>query len=220
MVLQFKTICLLVCSKNGLIIQNHLLTCLFVCFLKNGLIIQKPFTYLFACLENGLQFKNHLLTCLLEKWFTIQNHLNTSAKLFIIIIIIHQYLENEFRTLTFFYLLNFEHDSTIFPPLLLTYTFDVLYLIRQHNQPNTIRYLLCVIYYALCTMHYALCTIYYSLYTMYYALCTMHYVLYTMHYALCTIHYAYVFMRIHTYLLFYMYLYVFTISSGKFDEIP
>ena len=99
-------------------------------------------------------------------------------------------MENEFRTLTFFCLLNFEHDSTIFPPLFLAYTFDVLYLIRQHNQPNTIRYLLCVIYYALCTIHYILCTMYYSLYTMHYALCTMHYALCIIYYALCTMHYA------------------------------
>ena len=42
---------------------------------------------------------------------------------------------------------------------------------------------------------------------------TMHYVLCTMYYALCIIHYA--FIRIHTYLLFYMYSYVFTISHGN-----
>ena len=153
-----------------------------------------------------MQFKNHLLTCLLEKWFTIQNHLNTNAKQFIIIIIIHLYLENEFRTLTFFCLLNFEHDSTIFPPFLLAYTFDVLDLISQHNKPNTICYLLCMIYYALCHMHYALCTIHYTL-------CTMHYAIFTMQYSLCTMHYA--FIRIHTCLLFYTYSYVFTISHGN-----
>ena len=151
--------------------------------------------------------------------------------------------KNRFRTLTFFCLLKFEHDSTIFPPLLLAYTFDVLDHIRQHNQLNTIRYSLCTMHYALCTMQYTLCTIYYSIFTMHYALCimyyalfdiyyalyTMHYILctihcalctmhralYTMHCVLCTMHYAYVFMRIHTYLLFYMYLYVFTISHGN-----
>ena len=58
------------------------------------------------------------------------------------------------------------------------------------------------------TMHYALFTIHYALCTIYYALCTMHYVL-------CIIHYAYVFVRIHTYLLFYTYSYVFTISRGN-----
>ena len=147
--------------------------------------------FLLACLKNGLQFKNHL---------------NTSAKQFIIIIIIHSYLENEFRTITFFCLLNFEHDSTIFPPLLLAYTFDVLDHIRQHNQLNTIRYSLCTMHYALCTMHYSVCTMHYSL-------CTMHYALFTMHYALCTMHYL--FILVHTYLLFYTYSYVFTISHGN-----
>ena len=99
------------------------------------------------------------------------------------------------------------------PPLLLAYTFDVLYLIRQHNQPNTIRYLLCVIYYARFTMRDLLCVIYYTRFTMHYVLCTMHYALFTMHYALCTMHYALI--RIHTYLLFYTYSYVFTISHGN-----
>ena len=100
-------------------------------------------------------------------------------------------LENDFEYSPF--LLNkLEHDSTIFSPLLLAYTFDVLDLIHQYNQPNTIRYLLCTIYYARFTMHYTLCT-------MYYLLCTIHYALYTMHY-------IYVFIRIHTYLLFYTYL--------------
>ena len=105
-----------------------------------------------------------------------------------------------------FCLLNLSTTPQLCPPLLLAYTFDVLYLIRQHNQPNTIRYLLCVIYYALCTMHYILCIIHYALFTMHYALFTIHYALCTMHYALCTIHYVFVFIRIHTYLLFYMYL--------------
>ena len=43
----------------------------------------------------------------------------------------------------------------------------------------------------------------------------MHYALFTIHYALCTMHYVYVFIRIHTYLLFYTYSYVFTISHGN-----
>ena len=118
-----------------------------------------------------------------------------------------------------FCLLNLRTTPQLCPPLFLSYTFDILDLIRQHNQPNTIRYLLCTIYYALCTIHYALCTMHYILCTIYYALFTMHYLLYTMHYALCTMHYelctrhyAYVFIRIHTYLLFYTYSYVFTIS--------
>ena len=121
-----------------------------------------------------------------------------------------------------FCLLNLSTTPQLYPPLLSAYTFDVLDLIRQHNQPNTIRYLLCVIYYALYTMHYALCTMHYILYTMHYVLCTMHYTLCimyyalcTMHYALCTMHYAYVFILIHTYLLFYTYSYVFTISRGN-----
>ena len=129
-----------------------------------------------------------------------------------------------------FCLLNLSTTPQLCPPLLLSYTSDVLDHIHQHNQPNTIRYLLCAIYYKLYTMNYALCIIYYVLCTMHYTLCiihyalcimryalfTMHYVLCTMHYALhyslCTIHYAYVFIRIHTYLLFYTYSYVFTIS--------
>ena len=123
-----------------------------------------------------------------------------------------------------FFLLNLSTTPQFCPPLLLSYIFDVLNLIRQYNQPNTIRDLLCMIYYALYTMHYALCTMHYTLYTihyalftMHYALCTIHYVLcamyyllYTMHYALCTMHYL--FIRIHTYLLFYTYSYIFTIS--------
>ena len=95
------------------------------------------------------------------------------------------------------------------PPLLLAYTFDVLYLIRQYNQPNTIRYLLCMIYYArdlLCTMHYVLCIIHYTLCTMHYSLCTMHYILCTIHYALCTMHYSLCTMH---YALFTMHLYIF-----------
>ena len=121
-----------------------------------------------------------------------------------------------------FCLLNLSTTSQLCPPLLLANTFDVLYLIRQHNQPNTIRYLLCVIYYALytmyyalCTMHYLLCTMHYALFTMHYALYTMQYEIFTMHYALYTMHYAYVFVRIHTYLLFYTYSYVFIISRGN-----
>ena len=49
-----------------------------------------------------------------------------------------------------------EHDSTIFPYLLLAYTFDILDHIRQHNQPNTIHYSLCTMHYALYTIHYTL----------------------------------------------------------------
>ena len=105
-----------------------------------------------------------------------------------------------------FCLINLSTTPQFCPSLLLSYTFDVLNLIRQHNQPNTIRYLLCAIYYALYSMHYAL-------YSMHYALCTMHYLLCTMHYVLCTMHYL--FIRIHTYLLFYTYSYVFTISHGN-----
>ena len=138
-----------------------------------------------------------------------------------------------------FYLLNLSTTPQFCPPLLLSYTFDVLNLIRRYNQPNTIRYLLCVIYYTLCTMHYALCIIYYALCTIYYALCiiyyalctihytlyTIHYALYTMHYELCIMHYAlftmhYVFICIHTYLLFYTYSYIFTISHGKSVRNP
>ena len=118
-----------------------------------------------------------------------------------------------------FCLLNLSTTPQLCQPLILAYTFDVLDLIRQHNQPNTIRYLLCVIYYALCiiyyalcTMHYVLCTMHYSLYAMHYALCTMHYALCTMHYALCIRIYTYsyvftilyVFIHIHTYSLFHV----------------
>ena len=104
-----------------------------------------------------------------------------------------------------FCLLNLSTTPQLCPHLLLAYTFDVLDLIRQHNQPNTIRYLLCVIYYALYTMHYAL-------FIMHYALCTMYCALFTMHYALCIriYTYSYVFIRIyyficiHTYSLFHV----------------
>ena len=118
----------------------------------------------------------------------------------------------------FFCLLNLSTTPHLCPALLLTYTFDVLDLIHQHNQPNTICYLLCTIYYALYTMHYALCTMHYILCTMHYSLCTMHYALFTIHYALCIIYYAlctmhtylyvfiriYYFIRIHTYSLFHV----------------
>ena len=122
-----------------------------------------------------------------------------------------------------FCLLNLSTTLQLCPPLLLAYTFDVLYLIRQHNQPNTIRYLLCAIYYALYTMHYALCIIHYTLCTMHYVLCiihyvlcTMYYLLYTMHYALCTMHiYLYVFIRIYYFIRIHTYSYVFTISRGN-----
>ena len=109
----------------------------------------------------------------------------------------------------FFCLLNLSTTPQLCPPLLLTYTFDVLDLICQYNQPNTICYLLCAIYYALHTMHYALCTMHYALYTMHYALFTIHC---TMHYALCIRIYTYsyvftilyVFIHIHMYLLFHV----------------
>ena len=120
-----------------------------------------------------------------------------------------------------FCLLNLSTTPQLCPLLLLAYTFDVLDLIHQHNQPNTIRYLLYAIYYArcimhnaLCTMHYALCTIYYALCTMHYVLCTMHYALFTMHYALYTMHYA-LCIYIYTYSYVFTILYVFTISCGN-----
>ena len=121
-----------------------------------------------------------------------------------------------------FCLLNLSTTPQLCPPLLLSYTFDVLDHIHQHKQPNTIRYLLCAIYYTLCTMHYALCTMHYALCTMHYLLCTMYYALFTMHYALCTMHMYYVLCTMHMhYALFtmhyvlciriYTYSYVFTI---------
>ena len=115
-----------------------------------------------------------------------------------------------------FCLLKLSTTPQLCPPLLLSYTFDVLNLIRQYNQLNTIRFF----YYGRFTMRNLLCVIYYALYTMHYVLFTMHYTLCTMHYALCIIYYAictmhYVFIRIHTYLLFYTYSYVFTISHGN-----
>ena len=104
-----------------------------------------------------------------------------------------------------FCLLNLSTTPQFCPPLLLSYTFDVLHHIRQHNQLNTIRYLLCTIYYARFTMHYTLCTIYYALCTTHYALCTMHYALciriYTYSYVFTIL---YVFIRIYMYLLFQM----------------
>ena len=115
-----------------------------------------------------------------------------------------------------FCLLNLSTAPQLCSPLLLTYTFDVLDLIRQHNQPNTIRYLLCAIYYILCTMHYALCTLHYLLCIMHYALFTIHYALYTMHYVLCTMHtYLYVFIHIYYFIRIHTYSYVFTISRGN-----
>ena len=124
-----------------------------------------------------------------------------------------------------FCLLNLSTTPQLCPPLLLSYTFDVLDHIHQHKQPNTIRYLLCAIYYALCTMHYLLCTMHYALCVIHYALCTMHYALFTMHYALCiyTMHYLlctmytylYVFIRIYYFIRIYTYSYVFIISHGN-----
>ena len=151
-------------------------------------------------------------------WFK-SKPLNISVKQFIIINTL-VFDKNRFRTLTFFCLLNFEHDSTIFPPFLLAYTFDVLDLTSQHNQPNTICYLLCTIYYvrftmhyALCTVHCALCNMHYALFTMHYALCTIHYALFTVYYVLCIYTYSYVF----TILYVFICIYYFTWKSG---EIP
>ena len=125
-----------------------------------------------------------------------------------------------------FCLLNLSTTSQLCPPLLLAYTFDVLDLIRQHNQPNTIRYLLYVIYYALYTIHYILCTMHYALYTMHYALCIIYYALYTMHYALCiihyvlcTVHYAYVFRRIIR-IYYFICIHTYSLFMWKSDEIP
>ena len=114
-----------------------------------------------------------------------------------------------------FCLLNLSTTSQLCPPLFLAYTFDVLDLIRQHNQPNNIRYLLCTMHHVLCIIYYALYAMRYALYTMHYALYTMHYTLWTIHYTLCIIYYALVFIRIHKYLLFYTHSYVFTISRGN-----
>ena len=116
-------------------------------------------------------------------------------------------LENNFEYSPFL-LTKLEHDSTIFPSLLLAYTFDVLDHIHQHNQPNTIRYLLCAIGYALYTMHYALFTMHYALCIIYYTLCTMYFALFTMHYVLCTMHYI-LFIHIYTYSYIFTILYVF-----------
>ena len=120
-----------------------------------------------------------------------------------------------------FCLLYLSTTPQLCPSLLLSYTFDVLDHIHQHNQPNTIHYLLCTLYYTLCTMHYALYTMHHALYTMHYALCIIYYALCTMHYTLCTIHYA-LCIRIYTYLLFYMYSYIFIrihYLTWKSDEI-
>ena len=121
-----------------------------------------------------------------------------------------------------FCLLNLSTTPQRCPPLLLAYTFDVLYLICQHNQPNTIRYLLCAIYFALYTMHYPLCTIHYSLCIMHYALCIIYYALCTMHYALFTMYYA-LCIRIYTYSYVFTILYVFIriyYFTWKSGEIP
>ena len=128
-----------------------------------------------------------------------------------------------------FCLLNLSTTLQFCPPLLLSYTFDILNNIHQHNQPNTIRYFLCAIYYVLCTMHYALCTMHYALCTMHYALCTMHYTLCTMYYLLCTIYYSLftihyaLCIRIHTYSLFHVeiwrnpVIFVLTRSSRRIE---
>ena len=131
-----------------------------------------------------------------------------------------------------FCLLNLSTTPQLCPSLLLSYTFDVLDHIHQHNQPNTIRYLLCMIYYALYTMHYVLCTMHYALCTMHYALCPMHYSVCTMHYTLCTMHtylyvfiHIYYFIRIHTYSLVHMEIWrnlvilVLTRSSSRVEKL-
>ena len=107
-----------------------------------------------------------------------------------------------------FCLLNLSTTPQLCPPLLLAYTFDVLDLIRQHNQPNLICYLLCNMRDLLCTMRDLLCTMRDLLYTMHYALCTMHYALFTICYALFTMHYA-ICIRIYTYSYVFTILYVF-----------
>ena len=127
-----------------------------------------------------------------------------------------------------FCLLNLSTTPQLCPPLLLAYTFDILYLIRQHNQPKyyslfTMHYTLCTMHYALFIIHYALYIIHYTLFTMHYGLCTMHYALFTIHYALCTMHYAlctmnsylYIFIRIYYFIRIHMYSYIFTISRGN-----
>ena len=124
-------------------------------------------------------------------------------------------LENDFEYSPFL-LIKLEHDSTIFPSLLLAYTFYVLDLIRQHNQSNTIRYLLCTSYYALCTMHYALFTIHYALCTMHYILCTMYYTLCIIYYALCIMHYLLCTMHYALCIYIYTYLYIFTILYDSY----
>ena len=128
-----------------------------------------------------------------------------------------------------FCLLNLSTTPQHCPPLLLAYTFDVLDLIHQHNQPNTMRdllctthYVLCIMYYSLYTVHYALYTMHYTLFTMHYALCIMHYLLCTMHYTLYTIHYA-LYIRIYTYSYVFIILYKFIrihYFTWKSDEIP
>ena len=110
-----------------------------------------------------------------------------------------------------FLLTKIEHDSTIFPPLLLAYTFDVLDHIRQHNQLNTIRYLLCTVHCALFDIYYILCTMHYALYTIRYLLCTMHYALFDIYYELCTIYYALCIIYYALYIRIYTYSYVSTI---------
>ena len=128
-----------------------------------------------------------------------------------------------------FCLLNLSTTPQLCPPLLLSYTFDILDHIHQHNQPNTILYLLCTIYYALCIMYYALYTMHYVLFIMYYALYTMHYALYIIYYALYIIYYALYTMHYGLCIRIYMYSYVFTILyvfirihyfTWKSDEIP
>ena len=122
-----------------------------------------------------------------------------------------------------FCLLNLSTTPQFCPPLLLAYTFDVLNLIRQYNQPNTICYLLCTIYYALYTMHFALFTMHYSLCIIHYSLCIIYYALCTMHSYLYVFIRIYYFIRIHTYLLFHveirrnLVILVLTLSSRRVE---
>ena len=74
-----------------------------------------------------------------------------------------------------FLLTKIEHDSTIFPSLLLAYTFDVLDHIRQHI--------------SLFTMHYSLCTMHCSLFTIHYALFHTCLYIFTISYVFINIHY-------------------------------
>ena len=115
-----------------------------------------------------------------------------------------------------FCLLNLSTTPQFCPPLLLTYTFDVLNHIRQHNQLNTIRLLLCTIYYARFTMRDLLCLIYYTRLTMSDLLCTMHYALCTMHYDLSFYIFFLFFFKWDPHVPFYLFLYPFQPRNNLF----